>query len=116
MNFLLVGDVSREGEAAVMSYMERHGLTGVELLKVSHHGSKNATSAEFLGLVRPRIAVISCGRKNSYGHPHEETMERLDEAGAKVLRTDELGAIIFTLSPSVGVQVGGGRCNLSSQE
>ncbi len=43
-------------------------------------------------------------------------MERLDEAGAKVLRTDELGAIIFTLSPSVGVQGGGGRCNLSSQE
>ena len=53
---------------------------------------------------------------NSYGHPHEETMERLEEVGAKVLRTDELGAIIFTLSPSVGVQVGGGRCNLSSQE
>ena len=115
MNILLVGDVSREGEAAVMNYMERHGLTGVELLKVSHHGSKNATSAEFLKLVRPRIAVISCGRKNSYGHPHEETMERLDEAGAKVLRTDELGAIIFSLSPSGGVQ-GGIRASWACEE
>ena len=64
MNILLVGDVSREGEAAVMNYMERHGLADVDILKVSHHGSKNASSAEFLKLVRPRIAVISCGRKN----------------------------------------------------
>lgn len=116
LNILLVGDVSLEGEAAVMSYMERQGLADVDILKVSHHGSKNATSAEFLGLVRPRIAVISCGRKNSYGHPHEETMERLEEVGARVFRTDELGAIIFTLSPSVGVHEGRGRCNLSSQE
>ena len=52
---------------------------------------------------------------NSYGHPHEETMGRLEEVGAKVLRTDELGAIIFSLSPSVGVQ-GGIRASWACEE
>ena len=63
------------------------------MLKVAHHGSKHSSSLEFLEKVRPKVAVISVGAGNGYGHPHEETLERLAGVGSKVLRTDELGAI-----------------------
>ena len=66
---------------------------GITVLKVAHHGSGNSTSTKLLAEISPQIAVISCGENNPYGHPHEETLERLEEAGAKVLRTDELGAV-----------------------
>ena len=66
---------------------------GITVLKVAHHGSGNSTPAELLADISPQIAVISCGENNPYGHPHSETLGRLEEVGAKVLRTDELGAI-----------------------
>ena len=63
------------------------------VLKAGHHGSRNSTGADFLAQVRPRLTVISCGRGNRYGHPHAETLQRLQEAGSSILRTDELGCI-----------------------
>jgi len=60
-----------------------------DLLKVGHHGSKGSSSLPFLRAVRPRWAVLSCGEKNRYGHPHRETLERLDSVGARVLDTRE---------------------------
>jgi len=68
------------------------------ILKVAHHGSSGSTSEEFLRLVRPRVAVISCGRNNSYGHPHKETLMRLGEAGASVLTTPDCGAVTMEIS------------------
>ena len=67
-----------------------------DVLKVAHHGSKHSSSLKFLEQVQPKVAVISVGAGNSYGHPHPETLERLDNVGGKVLRTDELGAIKLT--------------------
>lgn len=66
-----------------------------DLLKVGHHGSSGSSSTEFLRWVSPEYAVISCGENNSYGHPHEETLERLEEEGIKYLITYEEGAICF---------------------
>jgi competence protein ComEC len=63
------------------------------VLKVAHHGSKNSTSQEFLQQVSPEFALISCGKNNSYGHPHKDLLERLDEAGAMAIRTDKRGAV-----------------------
>lgn len=63
------------------------------VLKAGHHGSKSSSGEEFLARVRPLLAVISCGKDNRYGHPHQETLARLHEAGAKVMRTDEQGAL-----------------------
>ena len=65
------------------------------VLRVSHHGSSTGSTMEFLQAVQPEYAVISVGKDNGYGHPHKEVLERLDEIGAKVLRTDELGTIVF---------------------
>lgn len=91
IDVLLTGDVEGEGEELLTAALEKE----YEVLKVAHHGSKNSTSEEFLGIVHPKLAVISSGRDNRYGHPHEETLERLEDAKAVVFTTAESGAIIL---------------------
>ena len=88
---LLTGDVEKEGEEELLS----QGLRHVEILKVAHHGSKNSTKEEFLKKVMPDQAIISCGENNRYGHPHKETIHRLEKNKTKILRTDQSGAIVF---------------------
>ena len=65
----------------------------VDVLKVGHHGSRTSTGPELLRLTRPEYAIVSTGRRNRYGHPHSEVVRRLDEAGARLLRTDVHGSI-----------------------
>ena len=64
-----------------------------DVLKVGHHGSKNSTTQEFLDTVAPAIAIISAGEDNPYGHPSPELLERLENAGVRILRTDRDGAV-----------------------
>lgn len=95
---LFTGDLEGEGEQMVLDQIEggefaRETAERLTLLKVAHHGSRNSTSVEFLEAVSPRIALISAGENNSYGHPHQETLERLEECGAETLITYESGAI-----------------------
>lgn len=65
-----------------------------DVLKVAHHGSDTSSGASFLDAVAPEFAVISCGRLNVYGHPHEETMQALLSRGVKLFRTDEQGTVV----------------------
>lgn len=67
----------------------------VDVLKVSHHGSKDGTSEELLEVLKPKLAVISVGAKNRFGHPTKEVLDRLKERGIEVKRTDLNGDIIF---------------------
>lgn len=92
-SMLLTGDLEGDGEKKVAGLLKENAVSGVSLLKVAHHGSKNSTKESFLGQCRPAVAVISCGKNNSYGHPHEETLKRFKETGTVVLRTDVGGAI-----------------------
>ncbi|MGF7144816.1 beta-lactamase superfamily II metal-dependent hydrolase [Anaerotaenia torta] len=62
-------------------------------MKVAHHGSRNSTPEELLEIIRPGYALISCGRRNRYGHPHKELLERLKEAECRVKSTPEAGAV-----------------------
>lgn len=89
-DMLLTGDVEGEGERLLA---ESGGLGCVDVLKVAHHGSKNSTLEAFLDRTRPNTALISAGKGNSYGHPHRETLERLEEYGAKVYSTQDKGAV-----------------------
>jgi competence protein ComEC len=82
---LLTGDITEKVESQL-------DLGKVEVLKVAHHGSKFSTSEEFLSKIKPKLAIISVG-ENRFGHPAQETLERLDQAGIKVLRTDREGNI-----------------------
>lgn len=72
-------------------------LEETDILKVSHHGSRESSCNEWLSLLSPELSVISCGRGNDYGHPKEEAVARLANYSDKVLRTDELGDIIITI-------------------
>ena len=89
---LVTGDITEEGEKALV---ERYGGTGrlkADVLKVSHHGSRYSTCDEFLEAVDPEIAIIGVGR-NNYGHPADEVIEKLRENDIIVYRTDLDGAI-----------------------
>ena len=87
---LLTGDLEGRGEEQLV---ESGALESCPILKAGHHGSKNSGSEEFLQIVNPRLTLISAGIENRYGHPHEETLERLQEIGSEVLSTQECGAI-----------------------
>lgn len=79
--------------ASARTMTDRMPQDTIELLKAAHHGSRYSTSEEFLELVSPRISLISAGENNSYGHPHEETLARLNKHGCDCYITPESGAI-----------------------
>jgi competence protein ComEC len=85
---LLTGDIERDAEESLLARTRR-----ADILKVAHHGSRSSTTPAFLDLVSPRIALISCGRHNLFGHPHREVVDRLRDAGVRVYRTDLDGCI-----------------------
>ncbi len=89
---LFTGDIGAEKEKELLS---RYGevLADLDLLKTAHHGSRFSRCEAFLETASPSFAVISCGRGNRYGHPHEETLLRLKAAGTRILRTDLGGAV-----------------------
>ena len=87
---VFTGDSTGRGEAAAGASLARG--PPVDVLKVSHHGSRSSTAASFVGDARPRAAVISVGR-NSYGHPTNATVQRLRRAGARVYSTQKSGSI-----------------------
>lgn len=87
---LFTGDL--EGETEKMLARDEKNLKA-DVLKVGHHGSANGSSEAFLQAVMPEISVISCGKNNRYGHPAEETLERLRAVGSDVFVTSECGAV-----------------------
>lgn len=92
-SFLFTGDAESDEEEEILN-------SGADLkstvLKVGHHGSRTSTSYPFLREVMPQYAVISVEKGNSYGHPNEETLSKLSDAGVEVYRTDESGDIVMT--------------------
>ncbi len=103
LSILLTGDVEGVGETVLSKQLAQYGIQAVDVLKVAHHGSKNSTKNAFLEGVKPMLSVISCGRRNSYGHPHEETLERLGEAGSEIVTTPECGAITIEIGKEIRV-------------
>lgn len=89
-DMLFTGDLEGEGEGLLE---DAPGLLSYDVLKVAHHGSKNSTTEAFLNRVKPGIAFISAGINNRYGHPHKETIARLENAGCKLYNTSEKGAV-----------------------
>lgn len=98
--FLFMGDAEREVEESIAS-----SQIDADVLKVGHHGSNTSSSKAFIDGVSPKIAVISCGRGNSYGHPHNETIMTLSECGAQIYRTDEAGTITVTADSEKNITV-----------
>lgn len=91
-SFLFTGDCTYENEIDIIN---NFNLEDVDFLKISHHGSKNSSSQEFLYAVSPDVAAISCGYDNQYNHPHKDILLRLTQTNTKVYRTDKQGHISF---------------------
>ncbi len=91
-SFLFTGDMTAKAEKELI---EDGKDVKCDVLKVGHHGSSGSSCYQFLYEAEPEIAVISCGKDNDYGHPHEETLSRLSDAQVTVYRTDELGSIVI---------------------
>ncbi|CCJ35659.1 hydrolase [Methanoculleus bourgensis MS2] len=91
VSYLLMGDAGKPAEES----MAKAGLDlDADVLKVGHHASRHASSAEFLAAVSPAISVITVGEGNDYGHPHEEALERLEATGSRIYRTDRDGTVV----------------------
>jgi competence protein ComEC len=99
---LLAGDLEADAERRLLASGEQ---LAADLLKVGHHGSQTSTSPPFLGRVRPRLAVVSVGAGNPFGHPHAVVMERLRAARVPTLRTDLAGEIEVAFLPGGRLRV-----------
>ena len=93
VSFLMTGDIS----SAVEAKLPARQIRDLDVLKAAHHGSRYASSEAFLKTASPKMAVISCGTRNRYGHPAPETVDRLKACGAILYETTTDGAVIFDL-------------------
>ncbi len=89
---LLTGDTTKKVEKQILSAGSE---LDCDVLKIAHHGSSTSSSAEFIDAVSPELSVISCGKDNSYSHPHNEILELFANRGLKFMRTDEMGTIVY---------------------
>jgi len=102
--FLLTGDIEDDVDPLLVA----RGLPQVDMLKVAHHGSATASSETMLAALSPRVAIVSVGADNDFGHPAGSTLARLREHSSTVLRTDQSGSVEVTLS-AASVTVGAER-------
>ena len=93
-SMLVTGDCSVEKEKEII---EKFDNLDCDVYVAAHHGSRYSSSEEFLTNIKPENIIISCGKDNSYGHPHDETLERFNACGAKVYRTDQQGEILIDI-------------------
>lgn len=96
---ILTGDAETHSEQVAM-FANDSDLFNADILKIGHHGSATSTGDSFLEAVSPRYAILSLGKDNRYGHPHWETMDKLDNANITYFRTDECGTIVAVLTGS----------------
>ena len=99
-DMLFTGDISSEVEKDLLGTIDRQ----FDVLKVAHHGSKNSTCDEFLERINPKVALISAGKDNSYGHPAEETLGRLKDARSRVFTTQKYGALTLDIDSKIVIR------------
>lgn len=122
-SMLLTGDIEKNGEIEMLEYIDRMSTSGnlntnrhegketsisainggIDVLKVAHHGSSGSGCREFLERIKPKLSLISCGKNNPYGHPHEETLERLEAVRSKIMSTVESGAVTMKIGRRIRV-------------
>jgi competence protein ComEC len=120
VRILLTGDAESPEEAWLLERASRDptlaSLLRADVLKVGHHGSRTSTTPAFLAAVRPRLALVSVGAGNAYGHPSAEVMQRLADGGARVVRTDQSGPVIVRVSGArITVETRGERWELPAR-
>ena len=97
---LFTGDLEGSGEEAVRQQLKSLMTeeSGITVLKVAHHGSRNSTKEAFLETASPKLAIISAGKNNRYGHPHEELLDRLERTRCHIYQTKVGGAVTIRVT------------------
>ncbi|MDR7857096.1 DNA internalization-related competence protein ComEC/Rec2 [Tissierella sp.] len=91
---LFTGDIEKEAELEIVDKFK----SNIDIIKIPHHGSNTSSSEEFLNKIKPQIGIISVGRNNFYGHPGKDVLDRYEELGTKIYRTDTMGMIKLELN------------------
>ena len=94
-SFMFTGDAEEQSEKDMLEKFSSSEFRA-DVLKVGHHGASTSSSLEFITAISPKYAVISCGKDNTYGHPHTETVNTLNKLGIKYYRTDKVGNVVFS--------------------
>lgn len=94
-SFIFTGDAEQPSEQDMLDRFSPSEFRA-DVIKIGHHGASTSSSYDFLNAVKPACAVISCGKDNSYGHPHTETINTLKNLGVLYYRTDKDGNIVFS--------------------
>ena len=97
-SILLTGDIEKIAENEILKEYENSNILNANILKVAHHGSKSSSINEFLEKVKPQIALIGVGEKNTFGHPNEGVLKRLENINTKIYRTDKKGEITIKIN------------------
>ena len=97
-SMLLTGDIEEIAEDEIVNIYRNTNELQANILKIAHHGSKTSTTQDFLNLVKPQIALIGVGENNSFGHPNKVTLDKLNNLGTKIFRTDLSGEITITVT------------------
>ena len=90
--FMFMGDAGVEKEKDILN---KYNISGIDVLKIGHHGSKTSSSKYFINEIKPKYSIISVGENNRYGHPNNEVLKNL--ANSKIYRTDLDGSIVFRI-------------------
>lgn len=93
LNWFFGGDLDQEGEERII---KKFPHLAIDVLKAGHHGSKTSSAEAFITQIKPKVALISVGERNRFGHPHQEVLNRLKETNTIIYRTDLQGAITYT--------------------
>lgn len=104
-SILLTGDIEKIAENEILKEYENSNILNANILKVAHHGSKSSSINKFLEKVKPQIALIGVGEKNTFGHPNTGVINRLQNLNAKIYRTDENGEITIKIDDKGKVKI-----------
>lgn len=96
-SMLFTGDIEEIAEKQILEEYKNTEILKSDMLKVGHHGSKTSSTKEFLEKIKPKIALIGVGANNTFGHPNDLVIERLNHLGTKIYRTDKMGEIEFVI-------------------
>ena len=105
-SILFTGDIEEEAEKKILElYNKNLSILKATIIKVAHHGSKSSSTLEFLNRVLSKIALIGVGENNLYGHPSNDVIQRLQDIGAKIYRTDENGEIVIKVNKKGKIKI-----------
>lgn len=104
-SMLLTGDIEAVAEEEILKEYKNLNILNSTILKVAHHGSKSSSTQNFIEKVNPKIALIGVGKNNTFGHPNEGVIERLEKINAKIYRTDRTGEIIIEVNKKGKIKI-----------